>query len=188
MRVFVALSLDDEIKQKMLRVQRCIDTTRAKVRWSTSDQLHLTLKFIGDVADAKVTPICQAVSRAAQTAESFEIEIVKTGCFPLNGSPRIIWVGGDEPTGTLTTVVQRLEEELFALGIAKETRTFSVHFTIGRVKSDDSRGRLRESVAACTFEPGRQIIRELVLYQSTLARSGAQYAAIGKAPLKGSPS
>lgn len=187
MRVFVALSLDDEIKQKMLSAQRCIDTAQAKVRWSTNDQLHLTLKFIGEVPDAKVSSISQAVGRVAQTAERFEIEIAKTGCFPLNGSPRIIWVGGDEPTGTLTAVVQRLEEELLALGIAKETRTFSVHFTIGRVKSDDSRGRLRESVAACAFEPCRQIVRELVLYQSTLARSGVQYAAIARAPLKEPP-
>lgn len=185
MRLFVALPADDQIKRRMVQTCDRIDVGEARVRWCTADQLHMTLKFIGEVEDGLVKPICEAVQRVADGTPPFELEISGTGCFPPGGAVRIVWVGGSEPSRTLHQAVQCLEEELAVLGIAKEKRTFSEHFTVGRVKFDPSRGKLRESVLAVGFECCRQNVGELVVYQSTLARTGAQYTPVLRARLKG---
>ncbi len=185
MRLFVAIPVDDQIKRRMLRVCDDIDVRDARVRWCSAEQIHLTLKFIGDVEDSLVKPICDAVQRLADKTPLLEMEIGDAGCFPQSGPVRVIWIGGSESSGTLLQAVQELECALVPLGIEKEKRTFSEHFTIGRVKFDHSRGRLRESVGAVGFDAYRQAVRELVLYQSTLCQSGAQYAVVLRAKLQG---
>ena len=185
MRLFVAIPVDDQIKRRMLRVCDAIDVRDARVRWCSAEQLHLTLKFIGDVEESLVKPICDVVQRVAGQTPALDMEIGATGCFPAADPVRVVWVGGSDPSGTLPKVVQELEDTLAPLGIEKEKRTFSEHFTIGRVKFDHSRGRLRESVGAAGFDACCQAVRELVLYQSTLCRSGAQYMAVLRATLQG---
>ncbi len=183
MRLFVAIPVDDQIKRRMLQVCDDIDVRDARVRWCSEEQLHLTLKFIGDVEDSLVKPISDAVQHVADKTPPLEMEIGEAGCFPQSGPVRVIWIGGSESSGTLLQVVQQLEEELVPLGTREEKRTFSEHFTIGRVKFDHSRGRLRESVKVANFDACRQAVRELVLYQSTLCQSGAQYAPVLRARL-----
>ncbi len=185
MRLFIAVPLDERIKQKMVRVKDRIDVDNARVRWCTADQLHLTLKFIGEVGDDRTGLICEAMKRVADLTPTFDMEIAGTGCFPPNGTVRVIWIAGSEPSGVLCRAAQGLEEELEKLGIPREKRTFSEHFTIGRVKFDRSRGKLRESVLATTFERCRQQVKELVLYQSMLARNGAEYMPVAAANLNG---
>ncbi len=185
MRLFVAIPVDDQIKRRMLRVCDDIDVREARVRWCSAEQLHLTLKFIGEVEEILLRPIRDAVQRVTDKTPAFDMEIAGTGCFPETGAARVIWIGGSCPSGTLPQVVQELEDALEPLGIDKEKRTFSEHFTIGRVKFDHSRGKLRESVRAAGFDACRQAVRELVLYQSTLCQTGAQYAPVLRAKLQG---
>ncbi len=185
MRLFIAIPVDDQIKRRMLHVRDRIDVSDARVRWCSAEQLHLTLKFIGEVEDSLVKPICDAVQRVADKTPLFEVDIGETGCFPPTGSVRVIWIGGTDSAGTLCQAAQEVVDELVPLGIEKEKRTFSEHFTIGRVKFDHSRGRLRESVRAVGFDACRQAVRELVVYQSTLCQSGAQYAPVLRAKLQG---
>ncbi len=185
MRLFVAVPLDEQIKRKMMRVRDRISVGDARVRWCTAEQLHLTLKFIGEVEDNRVAPICKVVQQLAENTSPFDMEIAGTGCFPSQGPVRVIWIGSSTASDSLHQAVQQLESDLEALGIAREKRTFSEHFTIGRVKFDRSRGRLRESVLAAPFEKCRQGVREVALYQSLLARTGAQYVSVSRAALNG---
>ena len=185
MRLFVAIPVDEQIKRRMLRVCDDIDVRDARVRWCSAEQLHLTLKFIGEVEESLVKPICDAVRRVAGRTPALDLDIGHTGCFPEIGAVRVIWIGGSDSSGTLPNVVQELEDALVPLGIAREKRTFSEHFTIGRVKFDHSHGRLRQSVKVGGFDASRQAVRELVLYQSTLCQSGAQYAVVLRAKLQG---
>ncbi len=185
MRLFVAIPVEEEIKRRMLRVCDDIDVRDARVRWCSAEQVHLTLKFIGEVEESLVKPICDVVQRVADKTPLLEMKICEAGCFPPTGSVRVIWIGGSESSGTLLQAAQELEDDMVSLGISKEKRTFSEHFTIGRVKFDHSRGRLRESVRAVGFDACRQAVRELVLYQSTLCQSGAQYAPVLRAKLQG---
>ncbi len=185
MRLFVGIAVDDQIKSRMLRIGEQIDVRDVRVRWCSAEQLHLTLKFIGEVAEDQVTPIGDVVRRVAEGLQPFVIEVADTGCFPEQGSVRIVWVGGSEHSGSLAKAVQGLEADLEPLGITKEKRTFSEHFTIGRVKVDQSHGRLRAAVAASTFEPVCQEVNEIVLFQSILSGTGVQYSPILRAELKG---
>ncbi len=185
MRLFVAIPVDDQIKRRMLRLCDDIDVRDARVRWCSAEQLHLTLKFIGEVKESLLKPICDAVQRVAGKTPALDMEIGDTGCFPETGAVRVIWIGGSDSSGMLRNVAQELEEALAPLGIEKEKRTFSEHFTIGRVKFDHSHGRLRRSVKTAGFDACRQTVCELALYQSTLCQSGAQYAAVLRAKLQG---
>ena len=186
MRLFVAVPLTDDVKRRMLRVGDQISVPGSKIRWLAADQLHLTLKFIGDVQDSLAQAISDAVVRVGERTPAFSLEVSGTGCFPPRGPVRVIWVGGSEDSGSLLKAVQLLEQELEPLGIAREKRTFSEHFTIGRVKVDHSRGTLRESVLAARFTPCRQRVTQLILYESTLAQRGAQYTSVCQARLNGS--
>ena len=184
MRLFVGITVDDQTKRRMLRIGERIEIRDARVRWCTAEQLHLTLKFIGEVAEDQVTPIYDAVRRVAEDLQPFAIEIANTGCFPGQGPVRIVWVGGSEPSGLLIQAVQGLEDKLEPLGITREKRTFSEHFTIGRVKFDRSHGKLRAAIAASTFESVCQEVSEIVLYQSILSGAGVHYTPILRAELK----
>ncbi len=185
MRLFVGIAVDDQIKSRMLRIGERIDVRDVRVRWCTAEQLHLTLKFIGEVAEDQGTPICDAVRRVAEKLQPFPMQIANTGCFPGQGPVRIVWVGGSDPSGVLVEAVQGLEASLELLEIAREKRTFSEHFTIGRVKFDGSHGKLRAAIAASRFEPVCQNVSEIVLYQSILSGAGVQYSPILRAELKG---
>lgn len=186
MRLFLAIDVERDIKDRMIRLQNGISARGADIRWSTADQLHMTLKFLGEVGEAQLAPLSQAVSRVAGECSAFELRISGSGCYPPEGPVRIIWVGGQDPSGTLRLVVQRLEDEFAKLGFPRETRTFSEHFTIGRVKSDRTHGTLRRAVQTAGFENAVQRVRELVLYESTLTRAGARYSPIFRAALAGS--
>lgn len=183
MRLFIAIDVQPDIKAGLLRLAGRVLTDGAEVRWSRADQIHLTLKFVGEVADELLAPISEVVRRTAQQAPAFDLQIGGAGCFPPAGPVRIVWVGGHDPSGTLLKAVQGLEDGLEPLGVARETRTFSEHFTIGRVKFDRSRGKLREAVQAAAWEGGRQRVTELVLYQSMLSKGSAQYTPVLRAAL-----
>ena len=183
MRLFIAIPLDDPLKHKLLSLQQRIEVGGARVRWLRADQLHLTLKFIGEVENGKIPPIGEVMERVARHSAAFELELSGTGCFPPKGPVRIIWVGGSEPSGTLRAAVHDLEQGLAGLGIPAEARPFTEHFTIGRVKSDPTRGKLRETLQATPFQPDRQRVGEFVLYQSVLAPCGARYTPVSRAAL-----
>lgn len=185
MRLFIAVPLPDALKQEMLTLSRDIVDEDRAVRWSRADQLHLTLKFLGETARDLVGRITDAMRQAVVGVSPFELIIEGTGCFPPGGPVRIVWIGGQDPSGSLSKVVQRLEPNLADLGFKKETRTFSIHFTIGRVKFDRSRGKLRDAVSAAGFASRRLNVDRIVLYNSDLTPKGAKYTALETVTMDG---
>lgn len=181
MRLFVAIPCDRGVRRALQAVQQRIVTGRAKVQWTAEQQLHLTVKFLGETPAERVPALAGAMQRAVAGVPAFHLEVGGSGCFPAGGPVRIIWVGGADPSGFMRQTVQRLEDEFAALGVPLEARTFSEHFTIGRVKFDDSRGKLREAVRAVSFAPVRLEVNGLTLYQSVLGPGGPQYTAVAQA-------
>jgi 2'-5' RNA ligase len=181
MRLFAAIELEAGIKQGLVRLQRDLRIAPAAVRWLTPDQMHLTLKFLGDVPDPDVPVVCEALREIAGRTPPFEIEVAGLGCFPPGGSARIVWAGLNEPTGVLALCRERCEAAFADLGFRRENRGFTPHLTIGRVKEPRASHEIRAAVQRhVAFQGGRQDVAEIVMFESFLKREGAEYAAVAR--------
>ncbi len=178
MRLFVAIELHDSVRSRLETV--CSKLARAcnGVRWIPADQWHVTVKFLGEVADEDVAETADAMMRSAARVSPFSMDVVGCGCFPRGGPVRIVWVGLRDEFGMLLRTANAVEEELELLGFAKEKRPFSSHVTIGRVRSDRSEGRIRAATQKCAYEPVSQLIDSITLMSSVLSSKGPAYAPV----------
>jgi len=185
MRLFTAIELNDEVKAALRKAQRSLAAFDRAVRWVTSDQMHLTLKFLGEVPDASAGEVSAATGRIAQASSGFELVVGGCGCFPPKGRVRVVWVGVDEPSGALTACNELCESQYAQIGFAREHRAFSPHLTLGRVRDDKTGGRLRDAVADFEVGPHRHSVADLCVVRSTLTPGEAEYAVVSRHPLGG---
>ena len=183
MRLFVAMELDDDVRSVLRSVQAELGRRCEGVRWIPPEQLHVTVKFLGEVPDADVTSVAEAVTRGAAGAVPFTMELGGCGCFPPRGGVRIVWAGIQEESGALLKCVDLVEGELMRIGFSKEKRPFSGHITIGRVREDRSDGRIRAAAEAFPFEPVPQSVSSLTLMSSVLSPKGQTYTPAARVKL-----
>ena len=188
MRTFIAIELPQEIQNCLSRLQSQLDTAGASIKWVEKQNIHLTLKFLGEVEEEKLEKIFLLVDSAAQQNPSFGIKISYLGAFPREQSPRIIWAGletGDEET---KIIAKELEEKLLKLGIPKEERAFSSHITIGRARSGKNLKKLSEKLTTlkdCFKQENLNFTAgSITLYKSTLTPKGPIYEILKTASLK----
>ncbi len=185
MRLFVALDIDQSIREKIDRFIEGVREFARDVRWVRSESLHVTLKFIGERPD--VEEIRSALSLVH--LEPMEMVFRGHGFFPTPKSARVFWIGIDSGAA-LSGLAKTVDEALIPLGIAKETHAFSPHLTLARTGSgrpshrkEDSSNRnfqpLQEKLAALPVpEFGTMTAREFFLYQSRLSPKGSRYTKI----------
>lgn len=184
MRLFAAIELDTGVTDRLLRLQRELSLPANAVRWISAAQMHLTLKFLGEVADGEVDDVCAALKLAAEATPAFEMDVAGVGCFPPAGPVRIVWAGLSEPTGALSACQRRCDDALAETGFKPEARAFTPHLTIGRVRDSSASAAIRAAVSRVrAFEGGRQGVDEIVLFESLLKREGAEYVAVCRCPL-----
>jgi RNA 2',3'-cyclic 3'-phosphodiesterase len=188
-RTFIAVELPPRVKS---RVGGLIDKLRvagAEVNWVRPEQMHLTLKFLGDVPDTETPDICRVVREVANQFEPFEVICRGAGAFPIGREPRTLWVGVEDGAEELKRLQAALDEALKTkLGFAKEQRGFHPHLTIGRVKGEapGSRGELARLLAEhAEFDADLAVIDELVTFASFLDRKGPTHDALDHAELGG---
>jgi len=189
MRVFIALDIDDGIRERIQRFVEGVSGFASEARWVRPESMHVTLKFIGEKPVEAVEEIKRALS--AVRSESFEIGFRGCGFFPTAKSARVFWVG-IESGQQLASLAASIDQAVFALGIAKEEHAYSPHLTLargggrsgtpGRQKADHpnrSFQKVQEKLAAVPPpEFGTMTAREFFLYQSQLMRGGARYTKI----------
>ena len=188
MRLFIAIEFSDEVRSTLSELQAALMPECEGVRWIPAEQLHLTVKFLGEVPDRDVNKVAEAVGRAAGTATPCDLAIAGCGCFPPRGPVRIVWAGGSEDTGALVRCVEGVEAELAQLGYPKERRPFSPHITIGRVKEDRSGGRLRSAVDAHTYPSAKEAVTSITVMSSVLSPKGPTYTPVSRTNLGRTPS
>ena len=184
-RTFVAVETSGAVRQRAAELIEILAATAAKVSWAKPHNLHLTLKFLGDVRWNEIADVTRAVGQVAQSVEAFELEIRGAGAFPSPGRPRTLWLGtatGSEPLAALHAA---LEKTLKPLGFPKEHRRFTAHLTLGRVRDaglgTSDLGPLIQQHA--DFSAGTFTVEELVVFSSELTPQGPIYEAIGRAEL-----
>ncbi len=154
------------------------------VRWVGPDGIHVTLKFLGEVADERLDELRQALGRAAAGIRPFTLELVGGGVFPGPARPRVFWAGvtADQQLELLQHAVER---EFAPLGFLTEARAFRPHLTLGRAERDAAPGDLRraaERIAAAAFS-GSALVETVDLMRSRLSPRGAAYEAVHQEPL-----
>ena len=180
MRTFVAIELSDECRRRLVRAQEELRTSCGGVRWVRPDGLHLTLKFIGELAEIDIPSALSAISSAASQASPFRMVLKGISGFPPQGKPRIIFAGVEEPCGVLVGLAQAVDSKLCGeLGVAREKRSFRSHVTLGRVKNPRDClpvPELSGLVADAHF--GEVAAESVVLMRSELTPRGAIYTPV----------
>ena len=124
MRTFIAVELEPELKKRLAAIQRDLKTAGADLRWTHPDGIHLTLKFIGEIGPHDLQQVTAIMAQAVHGISPFEFHVARIGAFPSDRSPRVVWIGVQDPTGSLEKINAALEERLQTLGIRKENKRF----------------------------------------------------------------
>jgi 2'-5' RNA ligase len=185
-RTFFAAELSEEIAAGVRRIQGTLRGQVNGVRWVRPAGIHLTLKFLGEVDPNLIEEIVRTAEDTVQGIRPFTVGIKGGGGFPRAKSPRVIWIGVEDPSGMLTQLQARIEEEMKELGFAKEARGYTPHLTVGRLRSGKGRrGVIQALDAIRESDLGTMEVREICLFRSHLKPTGAEYTKLSRFPLQG---
>lgn len=176
MRTFIALNLPARERQRIHRAVGALRERGLPVRWVEADNLHLTLKFLGEIRPERLAEVERAVTRVASATQPFTLALEGFGAFPAVRRPRVIWMGA-EATPELRCLKQDLEWALTDCGFEAETRDFHPHLTLGRADPGDRAGAFRalDEILAEFDVTSRVAVRTVDIMLSRLSREGAQY-------------
>jgi RNA 2',3'-cyclic 3'-phosphodiesterase len=186
-RTFIAVAIAPDVKQRAAELIQRLRASRADVKWVEPPNMHLTLKFLGDVLAANTAAVCAAVTEVAQGFAPLSLSFRGAGAFPDANRPRTVWLGLERGAQELSELALTLEEMLADLGYPKEDRSFHPHLTLGRVRNAGPALKelthfIRENAE---FDAGVTEVREVIVFASHLDRAGPTYEALGRAPLGG---
>ncbi|HKP82885.1 MAG TPA: RNA 2',3'-cyclic phosphodiesterase [Pyrinomonadaceae bacterium] len=181
-RVFCAVELPAEVRKQLeehiLKLRKSVPDVAAS--WSRVENIHLTLKFFGNVALDRIPVITAAASRAVAEFSPFAIGVGDTGVFPKPSRPQVLWIGVSDPSGKLSALKERLENECAAEGFPKEDRVFRPHLTIARIRRPEGGRRLADAHLQMTFPIMDIELNDLIVFRSELSPRGSKYTAISK--------
>ncbi len=185
-RAFIAFPLPEWITTLISDIQERLKPYRLPVRWVKPENVHLTMKFLGDIPAAAIDGIGDTLKNTVQNFSPLTLFAKGLGVFPGIKNPRVLWVGIAGDLKLLSEIHVNLETNLEKNGFAKENRPFKSHLTLGRFKRDAHPANLFDILQSCSdFSSESFDINELVLYQSELKPSGALYTKLRTAYLDG---
>ena len=186
-RTFMALPLSEAVKARLVAAQEDLAAaSEARIRWVARENLHLTVKFLGDVEDRTLNDVCAVAAEAAGQVEPFSLAVTGLRAVPPAGRMRMVWAGVDEPTRRLAKLHALLEESCASLGFKEENRAFRPHLTLGRVKGGRDVAALRAAAAGfADTDFGACPVDELIVLSSDLGPKGPTYTALSHARLGG---
>jgi 2'-5' RNA ligase len=183
MRTFIAVELPEQIKKQIEALQAPLKKTNAFVSWVKPGNIHITLKFLGEVPEGKIDEVFSATELALKGARGFKMNLKGMGAFPDLRRPRVIWVGAEKGGEELSGMADRIAEEMEKIGYPKEKRKFSPHFTVGRLKSLKNIETLVELIQSTNFDTEDIQVKEVTVMKSQLHAAGAIYTPLKKIPL-----
>jgi RNA 2',3'-cyclic 3'-phosphodiesterase len=179
LRLFIAINLPEPETRRLSTALYRLAAQDVAVRWVDVASLHITLKFLGEVADQRLAAVQAALEEAVLDAPAFEVSVGGLGAFPSLARPNIFWVGVEGPP-ELDEVYQRIEEAMSGLGFEKEERPFKPHITLGRVRKDGrvpDRKRMDRMAADFDYK-GEFRVQSIDLMRSRLSPRGARYEVV----------
>lgn len=187
-RLFVALPLQPAIQSALAQSQEQLrrHLSCPAVRWVPPTQLHLTLRFFGNILISDLPAIAAAVESATRNCPPFQLELDRFGCFPNDRQPRVIWIGLTGDIDRLAQLQQAIAQHTHSWGDCIENRPFHPHLTVGRIKNfhPPSLRRWPESLAQCRVpEPKSWSADQILVIESRLSPAGPEHITRGAIPL-----
>jgi len=180
----VAILLEDAVRGELAAAIERLRPVSRDVGWVNPGNLHLTVKFLGNVVQDRIDAIVSALTGAVEGLGAFDAAIRGLGAFPSLTRPRVIWAGVAEGAGAMVEVARRVDEALVAVGFAREARPFSPHTTLGRVRRPGPNPALASALRAQeASEFGRIHVGGVRLMRSELSPRGARYTELATAVL-----
>lgn len=176
MRLFIGVWLSEAMRDEVVRYINSAIKESQGFKWSKPEQLHFTLKFLGEVEAEKVTGLIKALETAAMGKKPFQLRLGETGCFPARGTPRILWIGLASAQKDLEMLAGAIESVCNNLGFPGEKRAFKPHLTIARAKD-----RQGERIKTPNLEVSWQsttLVSGFSLIESSLNPHGAVYRVV----------
>ena len=186
-RSFIAIELPKELKQELAQLETQLKVDRQPwVKWVRPDSIHLTLKFLGNIAVDTTVAITRAIEASVRGIKPFHLKVKELGVFPNLKRVQVAWVGISGEIDELTRLQKCLESNLTPLGFTPESRPFTPHLTLARLSeraSPDERQDFGRLIASTNFEAGDIEVREISLMKSQLTRAEAIYTRISQVEL-----
>ncbi len=188
LRTFIALEIPQEIQQIIYKeIAHLRDTIGTLIRWVPSENMHLTLKFLGNISPANLDLVTQMIRAEADSCQAFVMQVGGLGSFPSPKRPRVIYIGLQAPA-ELEALQHGIESATTRLGYESEERGFSPHLTVGRVRNNISASdqqKIQRALAGMQIDSlGTARVDWLHLYNSELKPTGSVYMRLFSAPLK----
>jgi 2'-5' RNA ligase len=189
LRTFVALALGPEQIEALRQVQVSLQDhpTAELVRWTRPDQIHLTLRFLGNVVREIIPEVEKRLRLACAGSAPFTLRLGGLGCFPHRRAPRVIWVGLEGALDSLSQLQRAVANALADVGDHREEKAFHPHLTLGRLRNarreelaDFGEGLMRHQVP----DLGSWTVQEVRLMRSELDASGARHTSLLRVPLQ----
>ena len=184
MRLFIAIDVSDQIREALAQAEAHLKYASADVKWVAKENIHMTVKFLGEVPENKVEEVKASLDRVAKRHSAFDAKIKDLGAFPKIEYPRVIWAGLGEGEAGSKDIAKDVDEELSKMGFEKESRPFAAHLTIGRVRTPKNKDRLKDKMETCKLPALSCKIDGIILYQSTLTPQGSIYTKLHEAKLQ----
>lgn len=173
-RSFLAIEVDENLIPQILDVEKEFKKTDTKIKYVPAENMHLTLKFFGNIDEEMIDDIGDAVERVILRYGSFDLDIENCGSFPNQKVIKVIWLGLREGS-PITQLQKDLDKEFKKLGFKKE-RNFISHLTIGRVKSPKNKNQIKDKIEEFKdIKIGKMTVKSLHLKKSTLTPDGPIY-------------
>jgi 2'-5' RNA ligase len=178
--------LDDAVRGKLGATIDDLKPTARHVSWVATGNLHLTVKFLGEVAEDRIEAVAGAITSAVAGVGAFDAQIEGLGAFPSAARPRVVWAGVTAGAGTMADLAGRVDDALAALDFSREARPFAPHITLGRVREPGRMPALTEALHGAAGRGfGRLPVARVSLMRSELSPRGARYTELAAASLGG---
>ena len=177
------IAIDINATPNILKFLKDIANSNADVKLVEPQNIHITLKFLGDVQEDKINDIEQIMKDSVKEIEPFTIKLSETGVFPNQNYIRVVWIGIKDAEA-IETIARSIDERLSQLGFKKEKRGFSAHLTIGRVKTAKNKQLLLKAIENYKdFEFSTQDVNSIKLKKSDLTPKGPIYTTLNEVKL-----
>jgi 2'-5' RNA ligase len=183
MRLFIAFPLEASVKDELAKILADFKPKSDAVKWVERNNLHLTSRFLGETHQDEVPKIEERLDGIAAKYEPFDSVMTRIGGFPNLRRPRVIWVGMEKNVDFMTKIATHVELAMQDIGFEAETKRFQAHLTLGRVKDPRRLEELTGYLQDYRFDPIPIRFDRLVLFKSTLTRTGPIYDRLHEAVL-----
>ncbi len=185
MRLFIAIELPEGIKAELAQVQQRLKDAGVDASWTRPEGMHVTLKFLGEIPEAKVPALREGIRSVAQGTGSFALGVEGAGAFPEPKNARVVWIGLSGDVERLRGLQEAIEDAMTRCGLKREARAFTPHLTLGRIKDIRSRDRWLTAFAGIRDSKlSGFTVTAVSLMQSELRQNGAVYTEVGSVELK----